>query len=130
MLLNHYSRVLAKYGQTDIIEEVKGKTVKLIDSTTVSLCLSMFGWAKFRTAKGGIKIHTGWDDAMMIPDVVNITAAKVHDSRGLAQMVFPKGTVIVEDRAYFDFALMRQRISADNTFVTRIKSNTKYEALF
>jgi len=69
----------------------------------------MFDWAKFRTAKGGIKIHTCWDDAMMIPDMVNITEAKVHDSKGPAQQVFAKGTVIVEDRAYFDFSLMLQR---------------------
>jgi hypothetical protein len=89
----------------------------------------MFDWAKFRTAKGGIKIHTCWDDAMMIPDVVNITEAKLHDSKGLAQSVFRKGTVIVEDRAYFDFLLMRQRIAAENVFVTRIKINTVYQTL-
>ena len=125
-LLSHYGRVLAEHGQGRIIEEIKGRTVKLIDSTTIALCLSMFDWAKFRTAKGGIKIHTCWDDAMMIPDMVNITEAKVHDSKGLAQQVFAKGTVIVEDRAYFDFSLMLQRVAAENTFVTRIKTNSVY----
>ena len=40
------------------IEEIKGKVVKIIDSCTISLCLSLFEWAKFRTAKGAIKIHT------------------------------------------------------------------------
>lgn len=128
-LLNHYKRVLLKYGQQNLIEEIKGKSIKLIDSTTISLCLSMFEWAKFRTAKGGIKIHTCWDDNMMIPDMVNIREAKTHDSKGLEQMVFPKNTVIVEDRAYFDFDLMLQRIAAENTFVTRIKINTQYETI-
>ncbi len=42
----------------------------------------------------------------MIPDVVNISQAKVHDCYGLAQLIFPKGTVIVEDRGYVDFELM------------------------
>lgn len=128
-LLRHYGRLLSKHGQPHIIKEIEDRDIKLIDSTTISLCLSMFDWAKFRTAKGGIKIHTCWNDGMMIPDMVNITAAKVHDSKGLTQCVFRKGTVIVEDRAYFDFLLMCQRIAAENIFVTRIKTNTVYETL-
>ncbi len=103
--------------------------VKLIDSSTISLCLAMFDWAEFRTAKGGIKLHTSWDYNLMIPDVVNITEAKVHDRYGLEQLIFPKDTIIVEDRAYFDFGLMLNRIKAKNVFVTRIKTNTLYETI-
>jgi hypothetical protein len=128
-LLGHYKQVLIKHGQANVIEEIKDKSIKLIDRSTISLCLSMFDWAKFRTAKGGIKIHTCWDDTMMIPDIVNISEAKLHDSKGLSQMVFPKNRVIVEDRAYFDFALMLQRAAAENTFVTRIKTNTQYKVV-
>ena len=127
-LLSHYSRILKKHAKPRIIEEIKDQTIKLIDSSTVSLCLSMFDWAKFRTAKGGIKIHTSWDDAKMIPDIINITPAKVHDRYGI-QLIFPKNTIIVEDRAYFDFDLMLQRVNAENVFVTRIKSNTNYKVV-
>lgn len=128
-LLSHYRNVLTKSHSRHIIEEIKDRNIKLIDSTLISLCLSMFDWAKFRTAKGGIKIHTCWDDTLMIPDVVNITPAKVHDRYGLKQLVFVKGTIVVEDRAYFDFDLMVQRISAENTFVTRIKTNTVFKTV-
>ena len=89
----------------------------------------MFDWAKFRTAKGGIKIHTSLDVDVMLPDVVNISEAKVHDRHGFEQLVFPKDTIIVEDRGYFDFTLMLNRITAINTFVTRIKTNTVYETI-
>ncbi len=65
----------------------------------------------------------------MIPEVVNISEAKVHDRYGLEHLVFAKDTIIVEDRAYFDFTLMNSRIKAENVFVTRIKSNTKYETI-
>jgi len=126
-LLTHYNHILSKRYQSHIIKEIKDRSIKLIDSTIISLCLSMFDWAKFRTAKGGIKIHTCWDDTMMIPDVVNITPAKLHDRYGLEQLVFAKGTIIVEDRAYFDFMLMLQRVRAENVFVTRIKTNTVFE---
>jgi hypothetical protein len=65
----------------------------------------------------------------MIPDVVNITNAKLHDSKGLDKLVFAKETIIVEDRAYFDFTLMLSRIKAQNIFVTRIKKNTLFEVI-
>lgn len=128
-LLSHYKAVLIKQGRANIIEEVKDKTIKIIDSTTISLCLSMFNWAKFRTAKGGIKIHTGWDDALMLPDIINISEAKVHDAKGIDNNVFPQGTIVIEDKGYFDFTLMANRIKAKNIFVTRIKENTTFETV-
>ena len=128
-LLSHYKSVLKKHHNTHTIEEIKDKSIKLIDSSTISLCLAMYDWAEFRTAKGGIKMHTAWDVSLMIPEVVNIKEAKIHDRHGLEQLIYPKGTIIVEDRAYFDFALMLNRIKAENIFVTRIKSNTVYETI-
>ena len=128
-LLKHYERVLKSNNQRNIIQEIKDHNIKLIDSTIISVCLSMFDWAKFRTAKGGLKIHTSWDDALQIPDLINITEAKIHDRYGLQQTIFAKNTIIVEDRAYFDFALMLNRIIAENIFVTRIKTNTQYKVI-
>ena len=128
-LLIHYKGVLSKQHQSHLIEEIKKEKIKIIDSTTIGLCLSLFDWAKFRTAKGGIKIHTCWDEALMLPEMVNITEAKVHDRYGLDQLIFPKNTIIVEDRAYFDFNLMMARINAENVFVTRIKTNTVYQSI-
>ena len=63
-LLTHYGHMLSKRHESHIIKEIKDRSIKLIDSTVISLCLSMFDWAKFRTAKGGIKIHTCWDDTI------------------------------------------------------------------
>lgn len=125
-LLSHYKSALKKQGMASVIDELKGQNIKLVDSSTISLCLSMFDWAKFRTAKGGAKLHTCLDEETLVPEVVNITEAKVHDRKGLSQLVFPEQTVIVEDRGYFDFELMKSRILAKNTFVTRIKSNTAF----
>ena len=89
----------------------------------------MFDWTKFRTAKGGLKIQTCWDDNLQIPDLVNITPAKTHDRYGIGQLIFPRGTIVIEDRAYFDFTLMMHRIQAENVFVTRIKTNTLYQTV-
>jgi hypothetical protein len=128
-LINYYRRTLTDNRNRAIIEEVKNETIKLIDSSTVSLCLSLFDWAKFRTAKGGLKIHTVWDDTLSLPDYINITEAKIHDSKGLDKQVFDRGTIIVEDRAYFDFELIKKRCVAHNIFVTRLKSSILYESI-
>ena len=34
------------------------ETVYALDSSTIDLCLSLFPWARFRTTKAGIKLHT------------------------------------------------------------------------
>lgn len=128
-LLQYYGNSLKRYANQKVVEEVKDKTVLIRDSSTISLCLSMFDWAKFRTAKGGIKIHTQWDEAMMLPNLINISEAKVHDSQGFEQVIFPKGTIILEDKGYWDFDVIKARIKSENTFVTRIKENTVYEEI-
>jgi hypothetical protein len=128
-LISHYKHTLTDKRDRAVIEEVKNETIKLIDSSTVSLCLNLFDWAKFRTAKGGLKIHTVWDDTLGLPDYINITEAKIHDSKGLFSQIFPKGTIVVEDRAYFDFELFKSRNDAKNIFVTRLKSKILYEGV-
>ena len=37
-LLKHYNGVLSKQHQSHIIDEIKGQRIKIIDSTTISLC--------------------------------------------------------------------------------------------
>jgi len=128
-LLEHYKSVFRKSPNYKIIKEIEGSSVKLVDSTTISLCLSTFNWAKFRTAKGGIKIHTCLDESNMVPELINITEAKVHDRNGVKNFIFEKGTIIVEDRGYFDFSLFKSRQENQNYFVTRIKDNTIYESV-
>lgn len=128
-LLSHYGSVLKSKSQQQIIKEVEHQTILIRDSSTISLCLSLFDWAKFRTAKGGLKIHTQWDEALMLPNLVNISEAAVHDSKGFENYVFPKDTIILEDKGYWDFDIIKARMLASNVFVTRIKDATLYESL-
>jgi hypothetical protein len=43
------------------------ETVYALDTTTIDLCLSVFPWAVFRTAKAAIKLHTLLDLRGNIP---------------------------------------------------------------
>jgi hypothetical protein len=48
----------------------------LLDATTISLCLSLFDWAKYKTKKGAVKMHTLLDYDGHLPAYVNITDGK------------------------------------------------------
>ena len=126
-LLKYYKNHFKKRDGYKVIQEIEGKTVKVVDSSTIGLCLSLFPWAKFRTAKGGIKLHVSLDEANMVPDIVYITEAKVSDRRGVDSFGYEQDTIVVDDRGYFDFKLFRNRIDDGNWIVTRIKDNTIYE---
>ena len=128
-LIKYYKNIFAKQEGYKEISEIEGKSIKLIDATIMSVCLSLFNWAKYRTAKGGIKIHTSLDEKTLLPDIVNISEAKLSDRRGVDDFRYQKDTIVVDDRGYFDFKLFGIRIDDGNHFVTRIKSNTDYESI-
>ena len=65
----------------------------------------------------------------MIPDIINISEAKVSDRRGVDNFRYEKDTIIVDDRGYFDTKLFKIRIDDQNVFVTRIKDNILYESV-
>lgn len=128
-LIKYYKNVFSKQEGHKEIKEIEGKSIKLVDATIMSVCLNLFDWAKYRTAKGGIKIHTSLDEKTLLPDIINITEAKLSDRRGVDDFRYPKDTIVVDDRGYFDFKLFKTRIDDDNHLVTRIKSNTDYRSL-
>jgi Domain of unknown function (DUF4372)/Transposase DDE domain len=81
----------------------KNKLLSL-DSTTISLCLSLFPWAGFKTTKGGVKAHVLLDHDDYMPRFVLLTTAKVADVRIARQVPIPSASIVVCDRAYMDFA--------------------------
>ena len=128
-LIKYYKSVFSKQKGYKEIAEIEGRTVKLVDATIMGVCLSLFDWAKYRTAKGGIKIHTSLDEKTLIPDIINITEARLSDRRGVDGFRYERDTIIVDDRGYFDFKLFKLRIGDGNIFVTRTKSNTVFESV-
>src|ERR1700704_6077606 len=82
----------------------KNKLLSL-DSTTITLCLAMFPWAKFRRAKGGVKAHVVLDHDDYMPEYVVLTEARCSDVSVAQKMVFNPETIIVVDRGYIDYAL-------------------------
>jgi hypothetical protein len=126
-LLGYYKTALSHTADYKVIEEVKQYSIKIVDATLMSVSLSLFSWAEYRTAKGGIKAHVSIDEAAMLPDIVNVSEAKLSDRRGVDNFRYPKETIVIDDRGYFDCKLFRIRIDDENRFVTRLKDNILYE---
>jgi hypothetical protein len=83
-------------------------------------------WAPYRTGKGGVKFHMSYRNATGIPDVVDVSPAKVHDIAFLRNQNYQKGTILVMDRAYNDFSLFNEWCKSGVFFVTRMKDGTVY----
>jgi hypothetical protein len=108
--------------------KLKGKIFAL-DSTVVDLCLSVFWWAKFRTTKAAIKMHTLLDLKTSIPEYILITDGSVHDVNALDYMSLPKGSYLVMDKGYIDFERLYRLKEDKVNFVTRAKDNFKFRRI-
>jgi hypothetical protein len=106
----------------------KNKLLSL-DSTTISLCLEMFPWAKFRRAKGGVKAHVLLDHDDYLPRYVLITEARRSDVKMADAFPLNPGSIVVMDRGYNDYALFGKWTDDGIHFVTRLKDNAAYEVL-
>ena len=103
------------------------ETVYALDTTTIDLCLSVFPWAVFRTAKAAIKLHTLLDLRGNIPTFIHISDGKVHEVNILDQLLPEPGAFYIMDRGFLDFERLYRFHEAGSFFVTRGKSNLKVE---
>jgi hypothetical protein len=94
-----------------------------LDSTTIDLCLALFPWAKFRTHKAAVKMHTLLDLHGNIPTFISITDGKVHDVNILDEIFIEAGAFYVMDRGYVDFERLYPFTLTSAFFVVRTNSN-------
>ncbi len=102
-------------------------TVYAFDATTIDLCLSVYPWAPFRSAKAAVKLHTLLDLRGSIPSFIRITDGKTHEVNILDDLVIEPGAFYLLDRGYLDFARLFAIHQSQAYFVTRAKSNTKFQ---
>ena len=127
-----YYKLLNSLGQQAFRKRVKFRIkskIFLLDSTTISLCLSLFDWAKYKTTKGAVKMHTLLDYDGHLPAYVNITEGKTADNKGAYDIPLLKNSVIVADRFYNDFSLLNIWDSNEVFFVIRHKDNLAFKSI-
>jgi hypothetical protein len=103
----------------------KNKLLSL-DSTTISLCLTLFSWAKSRRANGGVKAQVLLDHDDYLPAYVLVTEAKRSDVNLADSFALNPGSIVAMDRGYTDYSLLDLWAMAGVYFVTRLKDNTAY----
>jgi len=96
-------------------------TVYALDATTMDLCLSLFPWAPFRSAKAAVKLHTLLDLRGNIPAFIHISDGKTHEANVLDILPIEAGAFYVMDRGYLDFSRLFTLHQAGAFFVTRAK---------
>lgn len=96
-------------------------TVYALDSTTIDLCLAVFPWARFRSKKAAIKMHTLLDLRGPIPTFIEVSDGKLPDVKILDAIVPEPGSFYVMDRAYVDFERLHSIHGSGAFFVTRTK---------
>jgi len=107
---------------------IKSK-ILMLDSTTISLCLSLFDWAKYKTHKGAVKMHTLLDYDGNLPAYVHVSDGKTADNKGAYDIPLLANSVIVADRYYNDFSLLKVWDSNKVFFVIRHKKNIRFTSI-
>ena len=113
------------YAQEPLAADLDA-TVYAFDATTIDLCLSVYPWAPFRSAKAAIKLHTLLDLRGSIPSFIHITDGKTHEINVLDALLIEPGAYYLLDRGYLDFARLLAIHQAQAFFVTRAKRNTQF----
>jgi len=98
------------------------QTIYALDSTTIDLCLSLFPWARFRSTKAAVKLHTLLDVRGPIPTMITISEGKQADVKILDELIVEPGAFYVMDRGYVDFERLFRFVLASAFFVTRTKA--------
>lgn len=104
----------------------KGK-VTALDSTIVPVCLALYPWAEFHHGRGAFKLHTALDLAGNLPEFCFLTEGKRSDIIVARKVSFSRGSTVLVDRAYIDFAWLWRLTREEVFFVTRMKDNCRFK---
>ncbi len=113
----------------DFLLNIDGN-IYAFDSTTIDLCLSVFWWAKFRSTKGGIKLHTLYDVKTSIPSFIHVSTASVNDMNALDLLHYEPGSYYILDRGYVDYERLFRIHQSSAFFVVRAKDNLKFRRMY
>ena len=129
---DYYFLLLKSLGQQKGFRKVNFRLkskIFLLDSTLISLSLSLFDWAKYKTSKGAVKIHTLLDYEGSLPVFINMTEGAKADNIAAFDMPIIPNSIVVADRFYNDFKLLNLWDSKQIKFVIRHKENLNFTVI-
>jgi hypothetical protein len=100
-----------------------------LDSSFIELSLSVFPWATYQATKGAAKLHVGLDHDGYVPGFVSLTDGHTSDIAEARRLSLPRGSMVVCDKGYTDFAWYQSLMQQGVYFVTRARANARFEVL-
>lgn len=111
----------------DKFDKTLDEVVYVLDSTYISLCLSLFPWAQIgRQPIAGIKVHALLDLRGSIPAFIDISKGSCPDNKTMDKIKIEPGAFYVVDKAYVDFKRLNNIDNERGFFVTRFKVNIAF----
>jgi hypothetical protein len=124
--------IMKNYGQKIRNKSGVARLMSLIDSSTISLCISKYPWATFRNTKAGVKIHLKlvFSKDIAAAGKMIITPAKCADNTQLDNLIsIDTDCLYVFDRGYVDYEKYDELCEKSIRFATRLKSNAVFEVI-
>ena len=100
------------------------------DATTVSLCPTLFPWARIKHKKGALKMHFQYDYSGDIPTFMIVSKGDKSDIEvAKAHFTFSRDSIYCFDRGYIDYGWLRRIDEKGAFFVTRLKERLPYRVV-
>lgn len=117
------------YSKVTLPEITVDNVLYALDSTTISTSIKLATWALGKYSKGAVKMHTLLSIRGSIPVNIHITNGRWHDSNELDILEPEPYAFYMMDKAYVDFEALFRFHLAGAYWVSRPKSNMKYEII-
>ena len=126
-----FEAVLKKLRRHHGIRIIPGSwgTLKVLDSTLIKICLSLFPWATFRKTKAAVKMHTLYDISGGYPEEIQMTEGIIHDKDKMSTFLKVPGITYLIDRGYLDYREYDRYCKEGIFFITRLKKNAVVETI-
>ena len=120
---------IAREKRSSVKDFFIANNVYAFDSSTISLCLSVYWWTRLHHGKGGVKLHELYDVKTDIPSFSVITDASTHDSQVMDLIPYERDSFYIFDRAYMATKKLYAIEEAKAFFVVREKHRMSYEVV-
>lgn len=122
-------QVRPKYSKCSLQGITIDNVLYALDSTTITTSIILAAWALGKYSKGTVKMHALLDLRGSIPANIHVTDGKWHDSNELDKIEPEALAFYIFDKAYVDFPALFRFHKADAYWITRPKSNMRYEVI-
>jgi len=119
--------VSSLYSKDELRDLDVENPVFALDSTTISVSIKLWKWARGKRSRGAVKVHTLMDLHDNIPTFIHITDGKTHDVNTLDLLDITTNAIYVMDKAYIDFSRLFLLDQAQSFFVVRAKDNLIFD---